>query len=485
MRARCAIGWSACAATRVSDDGWQRNHPAAVLVELTPRLWRFVRSFWPIMIAAWFGGTPFGGVVTYVAVISGVAVLQAAVGAVVHQATFRWRLIDGTLMIQSGLFDRQVRVLPVDRVQNVETVRSPLHRLMGVVEVRIETASGSEVEGRLTAVDEAVAAELVSRLLAARTGAPPATREEVVVVRNGIVDLVRYGMAMGRPGTVALVFGGLFELTQFRDPDALGGTIATLGQWGTLALVGIALTGAWWAGVVLALVQHHGFHLSTRGDALVAEGGLWVRRRVDLSARRIQSVTARQAWLARWLGFWTIGVETAAAREGGGGVERAEAVVPVVDEPDALLRRLVPDLALDPLSTPYRPSAPRAARRAALAAVLRWGAVALVLNLVVDFRAAWAFVVPVVAALVAWRRVRAAGWNLTEAHILVRGGLLRRFVTMAPRARIQAVHVVQGPWLRRSGLARIDVRLAGSALSMPLLDVADAHALALRLVRAA
>jgi putative membrane protein len=283
-------------------------------------------------------------------------------------------------------------------------------------------------------------------------------------------------MASGRTGAVALVFGGLFELVQFRDPEALGALVPQLGGLGAVALVGIALTGVWWIGIVLAILQHHDFRLSMRGDALIAEGGLWVRRRVDLTGRRIQSVSARQGWIARRLGFWTFAVETAAAREGAGGLERAEAIVPVVDDPQALLARLAPDLGVDPWSADWRTASPRAAPRAVFAAAVRWSIPAAIATAWLGGGAAGLWLLPLWAGFVALRRVRAAGWLLTDRHILVRGGLMRRHVVWAPRSRVQAIHLRQGPWLRRLGLAIVDVRLAGSAVTLPLLELVDARA---------
>ena len=56
--------------------------------------------------------------------------------------------------MQSGLLNRQVRVIPPERIQNVELTRNVFHRMSGLVEVRVETASGTDIEGQLSALSE-------------------------------------------------------------------------------------------------------------------------------------------------------------------------------------------------------------------------------------------------------------------------------------------------------------------------------------------
>src|SRR6185503_14051289 len=104
----------------------------------------------------------------------------------VHYLTLRYRLADGRLEIRSGLLNRQARVIAADRVQNVEMVRNVFHRLSGLVEVRIETASGTEVEGLLSALSVADAEALIGALEAARGEVPAAHPDEGdLLVANG------------------------------------------------------------------------------------------------------------------------------------------------------------------------------------------------------------------------------------------------------------------------------------------------------------
>jgi len=86
----------------------------------------------------------------------------AALGAVVFSGyalarylRFQYELDGDTLTVESGVFARQSRQIPLGRVQNLDVEQNILNRLLGLAVVRFETAGGSATEATLDAVDEA------------------------------------------------------------------------------------------------------------------------------------------------------------------------------------------------------------------------------------------------------------------------------------------------------------------------------------------
>ncbi|GCF12173.1 membrane protein [Haloarcula mannanilytica] len=86
----------------------------------------------------------------------------AALGAVIFSGyalarylRFRYELDGDTLTVESGVFARQSRQIPLGRVQNLDVEQNILNRLLGLAIVRFETAGGSATEATLDAVDEA------------------------------------------------------------------------------------------------------------------------------------------------------------------------------------------------------------------------------------------------------------------------------------------------------------------------------------------
>ncbi len=457
-----------------AETAWRGLHPLSVLVNLLPTTWRFLRSSWILIAAVLYGRG--GSAEGFADLILLSLFLGATIGrTIVHYLTLRYRMAEGRLEIRTGLLNRQTRVIAPDRVQNTELVRNLFHRISGLVEIRIETASGTEVEGLLSALSEAEAERLVRALEAGRRVrsrlSEAADTDAPAIAENSVGDLIRYGLTASRLGAVVVLLGLALELVQFSDPSQVEQVGGGLGWLGTLALLLALVTGTWLTGTVTAVLRHYGFRLIARDDVLVATEGLFTRRRVELPLRKVQVVTVAQPWLRRLVGIGTVTLETAAAREGGDGTANAEAMVPGVPSTDiqSVVRASLPALDLDLDEATLRPPHPKALRRQLLGATWRglliagalvwwfwpWGLVAMVL-------------VPINWGL-AWLDHRHQGWIVTPAVVVARTGYLNRQTRVLPRAKLQSSEVRAGPILRRWGLARLVLRVAGDAVSLPLL----------------
>lgn len=87
------------------------------------------------------------------------------------------------------------------------------------------------------------------------------------------------------------------------------------------------------------------------------------------------------------------------------------------------------------------------------------------------------------AAVVGWppARYRAWGFQLRDADVRVRRGVLWRTVSVVPHARIQHVDTRRGPLERRVGLARLVIYTAGTrGASVPILGLDEEAAERLR-----
>ncbi|MBW1879860.1 MAG: PH domain-containing protein [Deltaproteobacteria bacterium] len=468
---------------------WRSLHSASVAVNLIPRAWRVARSAWPLFLALLYGGRSDETGLVDLAVLF--LFFGSAFGAsVVHYLTLRYRVHGGRLEISSGLFNRQMRVIAPQRIQNVEMVKNLFQRAAGLVEVRIETASGTEVEGLLSALGVPQAKELIDALESVRraAGSEPVGEEEEgeLLARNGFGDLFRYGATATRFGAGALVvFGLAMEGMQMLDPqdvEEVGGFLSGSG----LVLVGIVvLTGTWLLGTFTAVVRHHGFQLVQRGTHMVASEGLFTQRRVELPLGKIQLVTVREPLLRRLVGFGSVHIETAAAREQAGGTVSAEAMVPVVEARllGELVHRAIPAAETDLWECKLRPPHPRALVRRLIGGGVR----ALILTAVV----AWWFwpwglvalaFLPI-ALVTAWLDHRHMGWLATDRVVVARQGYIDRRTAILSQEKVQSLEVTQGLIRRRWGLGVLTLRVAGSAVSLPDLGWEEALALQEELLR--
>lgn len=78
----------------------------------------------------------------------------------------RWEVTQEAVYTLSGVFEREWRLVPISRIQTVDTTRGPLERILGLATLRIRTAShagSSDIPG----LPAATAADLTHTLAAA------------------------------------------------------------------------------------------------------------------------------------------------------------------------------------------------------------------------------------------------------------------------------------------------------------------------------
>ncbi|MEV0203475.1 PH domain-containing protein [Nonomuraea sp. NPDC050691] len=119
--------------------------------------------------------------VLFVGGFSGRSYVWAAVGlagtvafAVVRWATLTYEVLGDRLEIRRSLVSRSVRTIPLERIRGVDVSTPPLHRVLGLTVLKIDTgASGGDEEGRLDGVT-LKEAERLKAVLLRRAGAAEA-----------------------------------------------------------------------------------------------------------------------------------------------------------------------------------------------------------------------------------------------------------------------------------------------------------------------
>ena len=407
----------------------------------------------------------------------------------------------GVLRLDEGVLGRTQRVVPVERVQQVDEVRKLRHRLLRVVTVRVETAgSGDASELLLEVVSAGEAARLRQALLLTSAAGPgpgeePATGPAAgrpgtgtpagagagagagtVIVALGLADLALAGVTGAKLGVV-LTLGA--SLTQLAD-DLPGGVLARFDPSAVVpgsplgaAVAAVLLLPAWLAlAAAASILVDAGFTLARRGDDLVVRHGLLDRREAVVPAGRVQVVRLDQSPLRRLLGLASLRFQSA----GAAGRDSPSLTVPLLRLPDVdrVVAAVLPGAAPWP---PLRPAPPAALRRAVTRHVVPAAILAAALA-VVDWRAGAAVAAVVLpAAVLAGRSAYAGLGHAVGGGFLVtrRGGPGRR-TTVVPVAKAQSARVVSSPFQRRAGLGTLAVDVAAPGPVPEVVDVGAATA---------
>ncbi|MFC4726582.1 PH domain-containing protein [Coralloluteibacterium thermophilus] len=467
----------------------RRLHPLSFLFVLAAQLRQMLI---PLAVLIFVGsrGREDGWELTGAAAVA--AVLVAI--ALVRYATFRFAIGNDGLVIRSGLLQRTARHIPFARIHDVNLHQTLLHRLLGVADVRLESAGSSrpEAEMRVLALADAQALEDLVRQRgrdAGRTGtedadapaaAPSAPGRTLLALDGG--ELLRLGLISNRGMVVVaaafgllaqsgsrLFFDALEDWSQrvFGYAQALHLGTAALVAAG-LSLLVLALLALRALSVVLATLTYHGFRLAERDERLQVERGLFTRMRASAPRHRIQAFSIEESLLQRWFGRRALRVDTAVAgadSDQRGLRELAPIATP--EQVDGLIRHLLPGTAWPALD--WHGLHPRAWRRLLV--------VPATLVLVATLAGLWRFGLPALwtLALLPLVVVRARLWArhaqyaAGERLVAVREGWLRRRWRLAEIAKLQGIRLTQSPFDRRHGMATLWLDTAGAGLAdLPL-----------------
>jgi putative membrane protein len=425
---------------------------------------------------------------------------------------FRYSFGADELVVRSGLVFRKIRHVPYARIQNLDARQNPLHRALGVVDVRVDTGSGGDVDARLSVVAWAAYLEMRERVFGALAGRAASAGSEAAGIEAAGIEAGRSGArtAAIAPAPEPLLTLSARELAVHGLIEARGGIVIAgllglvwesgLGErlterylghdsegWSFLrgflastdsvvpwdrVVIGLGAIAAFLMvarilSVAVSLVRLHGFRLVRAGEDLRAQYGLFTRISSTIPLRRVQTVTVTEGWLHRRFGRVTVRVDTAGGGGGGGGEQgsatRRESLAPILERArwPALAAIVLPGVDVERVE--WQPPAPGTLLREIRQRLI----LAAGLALTTTYLLGWGMLV-VFAVLGAWSIMTARwyvahlGWAATTEAVFFRSGWWSRHVTVAPVAKIQSVAWHESPFDRRWRTARLNVDTAGA-----------------------
>lgn len=443
--------------------------------------------------------------------------------SVIRYFTVRYRIFDGELVVNEGLFFRRTRTVPVERIQNIDLVQGVLHRLFKVAEVRVETASGTKPEAVLRVLSlsqvELLRRNVFGQKKAASQVADDSTSTLSVPLESASKDLPtvhadlsgnKSGNALGNvtaaPGddartspllkiplswlakagfasnrglimvSVALGLYFQFDRRQGQDYD-----FSFLSQWlpdsSNPYLMAAAVIGASIFGLVLLrvlgmgwyILRFFGYRLSLCGEDFKISCGLFTKVSATVPRKRIQFISIHSSYVSRLLGLSSIRIETA----GGASSENENATttvsrrwfIPVIPTEDVaeMIGNLRPGLQWQADEYDWQSLSNKAGRRMGRIAIF----VALLLMPVgYYFFEFWGCSVTLIALPLlvgyAMKKSRSVQFARTAFGIVYRSGILTRKISLTFFEKIQATSLTQTPFDRRWGMATLSVDTAAA-----------------------
>ena len=430
-------------------------------------------------------------------------ILPNAAFAVFRYFTYRYRYDEAELVIQSGLLFRRERHIPYARIQNIDAVQNLLHRLLSVVDVRIETGGGSTAEATMSVLPLSALTEMRERVFAERHPVASDLPEQPSLVPVSSArpllhldtrELILCGFIENRGAVlIAAAFGLIWELGLFdrivtavigeevTSRGVLRNFVRSVISNATISWERIALTMAAFIGLLLlirlfsmvwAVVRLYDYTLTLVDDDARSQFGLLTRVAQTIPLRRIQALSVREGPLHRYFDRVAVRVNTAGGplNEQSANIDR-EYVAPILRR-EALDGFVLAMIGVTVSGTAWNRPHPRAFRRE----VKGWLVAAAFISALAAGYLRWD-VLPLIPGAVLWavigarQTVKHLGWAETDEAILFKSGWLWRRMVVVRLAKIQTVTLHDSPFDRRMAMARVHVDTAGasegSAINIP------------------
>ena len=443
-----------------------------------------------VLVALYFSAR--GGEFWMLVAVTILTIVLTIPSIILRYLYFTFYVTHDEVVIDSGVFSKRSRNIPIERIQNVEMRQNFLQRIFGIAQVQLETAGGDNTEGvfEFISIQDAEALRLLIREQQADhehtpqtvntgdatetgsaagavkhpAGAPPA---EEVLYEMPKRTLWLYGMFrisfwfFAAALTVAQTLGYNPEDIVNSHPEQQllqlnGGEAESLWLVGVMAGLGMLLL-AWLSGMLFTVNQFYNFRLTRERGKLFKQHGLLAVSKATIPLRKVQSMVLSSSPIMRSFGYAALEVQTAGFGQDKRG---AEVAVPMVERDRAV--GLIEDIMQVEVPQEFEPISRLAIRRAFIRMLILWIAVAAGLYAWLGLGALWfAFALPLLykAALLRWEY---RGYNISRETAFVRHGFWRRRISVIPLRKIQTMTMIQSFFQRRLGLASIYIDTAGA-----------------------
>jgi putative membrane protein len=306
----------------------KRLHPISVIANIVKQL---KDAFFPLVLLIIVGNRTIS-TVWDIAVPLAVVIYTIVIG-IVSWLRFTYRLEEGELRIEQGVFVRKKRYIPFERIQGVSISEGFLQRLAGVVRVNIETAGNQfgEAEAVLTAVTREEA-EQIQRWI--RKAKETMNDETMLLDENTASSFVSihqplqeepkniiFSMSFWEVFQVAVTSGGALSviaaiflfISQFDElipyerlyKDAQTMLFAH-GFFYMIMAVLLIFIAAYMISIIQNMLRYAFFTVEKIDENIVISRGLLERRKVTTPVARVQGIVIKENMIRRWLGYASV-----------------------------------------------------------------------------------------------------------------------------------------------------------------------------------
>ncbi|KZZ85203.1 PH domain-containing protein [Bacillus sp. SJS] len=441
----------------------KRLHPAAAIINFIKLLKEMII---PLVIFIFANrGDGLLGVLMYSG--AGLFLLLLIAFSLIRWLKFTYRIEEDELRIEQGLFVKQKRFVPVERVQTINTRAGVIQQLFGLVRLEIETASGgAEAEIELTAISKSEAAAIKHALnerknviKAENTGEVRLEDQSELLDEKLTYKMTRKELLIGAATSsgIGVVLSAIFafgsQLDEVLPVDSIFKRFEFLTHSGVPFLAFVIFLGffiAWLLSIAGILLKYSGFKLEKTGDEFVISRGLIEKNQLTIPIRRIQAVKITENPLRQPLGYATVQLICASGKADNDGLSAA--IFPFVKTKEAvkLLEEFLPEYtySMEKISVP---------KRALRKYVFRYTWPSLIpAGILIFLFPHWGWfsliLIPLFALFGFWAH-KDSGYRIGGEQLTLHARAISKYSVVLPKKRMQQMQITQSVFQKQGDLA--------------------------------
>lgn len=438
----------------------QRQHPAAALANA----FDIIRgNFITILVLIFIGGGGQQANFTLYWILGTFIVLL--IWGLISWYRFEFRVHEGELQIEQGVFIHKKLYLTSDRIQVIDISAGVIQRLFGLVAVEVKTAGSSSKEAKINAISREKAEQLKS-LLRKENDSPIADADDELkqsrVYTLDTKDLLVAASTSGRLGVALSVVGAGFsqieqliseeQMIRFVETNLPNSTSTTM----VLLSIAAVIVVSWLFSFVSTIIKYYDFVVEVRENELLITRGLFERTQLTIPFNRIQAVQIQEELLRQPLGYASLVIESA-----GYGEEQANSTTlfPLIAKHRIFefIDDVIPEYHADITQTTT--AGQHGLRRYLLRMV--WISLPVILTIwgTVSYGVyAWFLLVP--ALLLGYQQYRDARISTGDDTLILTSRLLSKTTAIIKKYRTQACEIRENPFQTRLQLSNFTVHVA-------------------------
>lgn len=453
----------------------KRLHPISAIINLLKQLKELIVPF-IVFVVLGSKGTKWD---YFYLVASVVTVVYVLIVGIISWLRYTYRMEDGELRIEYGVFVRKKRYIPFEKIQSLDWSEGILHRPLGLVKVKIETAGANIANGaeaELTAITKSEAKAIEDMLMSLKKSELPDNPYEnsqqaipdELVYKITMKELLLLSITSGGAGVVlSAIVAFVFQFDDLIPYERVFKSLKELVANGLIfitMLIFIVFLLAWIISLIGTMLKFANFTVKKVGKDIVIQRGLLEKRQLTIPLNRIQAIRISENLIRQPLGYGTAYLESA------GGSEKDMDSAKVMVLPIMKKKKMATCLKSYFPEINFEPNIQQVPKRALRRYVLKgWMLVVPMVVAAIIFSRPWGYLSLVlfpITALWQYMEFQTAGWAVNGNQLTLRYRTISKNTVFMKKNKIQSLNIKESYFQRKKDLITIQSAIkSGSGVS--------------------